>query len=155
MAVKTPYPHAGFLERLTRSSQSGASSEAAALSPALASLLFTDGKPSRLTAAGSDLISLLTAQQATLQAAFDTALVSDDLRRYQKFAKPGQPSPHIVQLRKQQAAVRQASSLSKQSFIQAAATFVRDAGIAVPEKVALELYINRWININVPKDVVA
>jgi hypothetical protein len=39
-------------------------------------------------------------------------------------------------------------------LIKAAAAFVRDAGIEVPERVALELYITRWIDINVPKDFV-
>jgi hypothetical protein len=81
-------------------------------------------------------------------------VVADELRRYQKFAKPGQPSPHIVQLRQLQATARQASSQSKQSFIKAAAAFVREAGIDVPQRVALEAFITGWINANVPKDVV-
>ncbi len=107
-----------------------------------------------LTKAGDCLIQLLRAKKATLQAAFDTALVADELRRYQKFAKPGQPSPHIVQLRQQQAAARQASSLSKQSYIKAAAAFVRSAGIEVPPRVTLEVFITHWIDANVPKDFV-
>ena len=154
MAVKPPYPHAGFLAHLTLVGGAVASDGASALSPKLTQLLFAEGEPAGLTRAGNDLIPLLSAQQAMLQAAYDTALVADELRRYQKFAKPGQPSPQIVQLRQQQSAVRLAGSLSKQSYIKAAAAFVRNAGIAVPEKVALELYISRWININVPKDVV-
>lgn len=155
MAVKPPYPHADFLAHLTQVSESGAPSSAPTPSPALAQMLFVDGKPSALTPAGKHLIALLTAQKATQQAAFDTALVADELRRYQKFAKPGQPSPHIVQLRHQQSSVRVAGSLAKQSYIKSAAAFVRDAGITVPEKVALELYITRWIGINLPKDAVA
>lgn len=151
MAVKPPYPHAGFLDQLVQASESGTPLNAPSASPVLTKILFADGNSAALSQAGNDLILLLTTHEGTLQAAYNTALVADDLRRYQKFAKPGQPSPHIVQLRKQQAAVRQASSLSKQLFIKAAATFVRAAGIAVPEKVALELYIIRWININVPK----
>ena len=89
-----------------------------------------------------------------LQASFGTAVVADELRRYQKFAKPGQPSPHIVQLRQQQAAARQASSQSKQSFIKAAAAFVREVGIDVPQRVAIEVFITHWIDANVPKDAV-
>lgn len=151
MAVITPYPHAGFLGHLTQAAEVGATAGTTSLAPALVQLLYVEGALT-LTQAGKDLIPLLAAQKATLQSAFDTAVVADELRRYQKFAKAGPPSPHIVQLRQQQAAVRQASSLSRQSFIKAAATFIRDAGIAVPEKVALELYITRWISINVPKD---
>ena len=74
-------------------------------------------------------------------------------RRYQKFSKPGQPSPHIVQLRQQQATARQASSRAKRALIQAAAALVRDAGIAVPARVALEVFITQWIDANVPTDV--
>ncbi|HEY2624794.1 MAG TPA: hypothetical protein VGI53_15215, partial [Dyella sp.] len=90
------------------------------------------------------------AQQAVLQAAFDTELAADELRRYQKFAKPGQPSPHIVQLRQRQAAARQASSLSRQAFIKAAAAFVRKADIEVPPRVALEAFVTSWIEANIP-----
>lgn len=153
MAVKPPYPHAGFLDQLTRFSASGGPAGAAPLPPALTQLIFGGDPSAALTPAGTDLIPLLTAQNAMLQAAFESAQVADELRRYQKHAKPGQLSPHSVQLRQQQSAARLASSLSKQSYIKSAAAFVRDAAIAVPEKVALELYITRWININVPKDV--
>lgn len=155
MAVKSLYAHAGFLSYLMQAGEATAVAGAAPLTPALTQLLYGEGEKAELSQAGKDLIPVLTAQMATHQAAYDTALVADDLRRYQKFAKPGQPSPHIVVLRKQQAAVRQASSLAKQSFIKGAAAFVRTAGIAVPEKVGLELYMIRWITINVPKDVVA
>ncbi|MFC5743696.1 hypothetical protein [Dyella tabacisoli] len=104
-----------------------------------------------MTKAAGHLIELLKAKQAMLQASFDTELAADELRRYQKFAKPGQPSPHIVQLRQKQAAARQASSLSRQSFIKAAAGFVREADIDVPQRVALDVFITVWINANVPK----
>ncbi|WP_266172179.1 hypothetical protein [Dyella subtropica] len=122
--------------------------------PLLAPMLLDSKGAGELTKAGDCLIQLLRAKKATLQAAFDTALVADELRRYQKFAKPGQPSPHIVQLRQQQAAARQASSLSKQSYIKAAAAFVRSAGIEVPPRVTLEVFITHWIDANVPKDFV-
>ena len=95
------------------------------------------------------LIQLLVAKKGMWQAALDTGLVADELRRYQKFAKPGQPSAHIVRLRQQQAAARQASSLSRQSFIKAAAAFVREAGIEVPPRVTLEAFVTGWIDTRV------
>jgi hypothetical protein len=70
---------------------------------------------------------------------------------YQKFAKAGQPSAHIVQLRQQQAAARQAGSQARQAFIKAAAAFVRTAGIDVPPRVALERFVIDWLDANVPK----
>lgn len=123
----------------------------ASLSPLLARLLLAADGSGQLTQAAVELIPLLKARQAILQASFDTALSADELRRYQKFAKPGQPSPHIVQLRQKQATARQASSLSRQSFNKAAAAFIRAAGIPVPERTALEVYVSHWIDINVPK----
>jgi hypothetical protein len=101
------------------------------------------------------LLALLQARRPVLQAAFETEQVVDELRRHQKFAKPGQPSPKIVQLRQQQAAVRQASSRARQLFIAAAAGVVREAGIEVPSRVALELFVSRWIDIDLPADAAA
>jgi hypothetical protein len=150
MATPTPFPHADFLSDLEHHSASTPLTTATPLPPPLARILLaTDaGQPTPIVA---DLIELLKARKAVLQASFDTGLVADSLRRYQKFAKPGQPSVHIVQLRQQQAAVRQASNQSKQSFIKAAAAFVRAADIDVPPRVGLELFITRWIDANVPK----
>ena len=152
--MQMSFPQAGFLNYLELMSEHAPQVTSAPLSPVLARMLLTSDGTGELTKAAGNLIQLLKAQKATLQAAFDTALAADELRRYQKFAKPGQPSPHIVQLRQKQAAARQASSQSKQALIKAAAAFVRDAGIDVPERVALELYITRWIDINVPKEFV-
>ena len=154
MAVQMSFPQAGFLNYLQLLSESSPPVASVPLSPLLARVLLTADGTGELTEAGGNLIQLLKAQKATLQAAFDTALAADELRRYQKFAKPGQPSPHIVQLRQKQAAARQASSQSKQALIKAAAAFVRDASIEVPQRVALELYITRWIDLNVPKEFV-
>jgi len=135
-----PIPHATLLQHLR---------QAATSVPALAQLLFaSDGTP---TPAATYLIQLLEAQQARQQAASDTALASDELRRYQKYAKPGQPSAHIVQLRQRQAAARQASNVSKQAFLKAAAAFVREAGIEVPPRVTLEAFVTGWIDGNLPK----
>jgi hypothetical protein len=37
-------------------------------------------------------------------------------------------------------------------LIKAAAAFVREAGIEVPERVALDEFIIHWIDANVPRD---
>jgi hypothetical protein len=150
MATATPFPHAGFLRDLEHSDAGFLLVAAASLSPSLACVLFpAEGGLS--TSVVTDLIELLKARRAVLQASVDGELVADALRRYQKFAKPGQPSTHIVQLRQQQAAARQAGSQARQAFIKAAAAFVRTAGIDVPPRVALELFVTGWIDANVPK----
>lgn len=150
MATPKPFLHAGFLSELELSVAAGA--RALALSPALARVLLTSDGALAATAA-THLIQLLHARKAVLRAAHQSELVADALRRDQKFAKPGRPSPHIVQLRQQQAATRQASSQSRQSLIQAAAAFAREAGIAVPQRQALEVFIAGWIEANVPRDI--
>ncbi|MHA6204770.1 hypothetical protein ACXU4B_10125 [Dyella soli] len=139
------FPQQDLLASLERLGASAATEADASVPAALAQA----GVP---TAAVAALVALLTARKATLQAAFDTALAADELRRYQKFAKPGRPSAHIVQLRQKQAAARQATSLSRQSLIKAAAAFVRDAGIEVPERVALNAFIIEWIGAKLPGD---
>ena len=150
MATRKPFPHADFLSRLEHFDPSGPWLADPPLSPLLSSILLPSDASGAPTNAAGHLIQLLQAQQAVQQASFDTELAADELRRYQKFAKPGQPSPHIVQLRQRQAAARQASSLSRQTFIKAAAAFVREAGIEVPPRVALEAFIASWIEANIP-----
>ncbi|OOG49604.1 hypothetical protein [Rhodanobacter sp. C01] len=152
MATKMPFPQAAFLNHLELLEKSSPLAANAALSPSLAHILFASDETVTLTKSAGCLIELLKARQATLQAAFDRELAADELRRYQKFAKPGQPSAHTVQLRQKQASARQASSQSKQSFIKVAAAFVREAGIEIPQRVALEEFITHWIDANVPKD---
>ena len=145
-----PFPHAGFLDQLIHHTTSPSGTTEAATWPAALSMLCdAQGSP---TPAAKHLVELLQAKQAVLRAASDTEQVANSLRRYQKFAKPGQPSPQIVQLRQQQAAARQATSQARQSFIAAAAAFVREAGIEVPPRVALMAFIDRWIEIHVPAD---
>ncbi len=151
MATKVSFPQAGFLGYLELLESSASQFAQMPLTPLLAGILLAPDGTGELTKATGHLIQLLKAHEAMLQASFDTELAADELRRYQKFAKPGQPSPHTVQLRQKQAAARQASSLSRQSFVKAAAAFVRDAGIEVPQRVALDLYMARWIDANVPK----
>ena len=147
MATPKPFLHAVFLSELEQFVASGI--RPMALPPALACILLTkhDGLA---TPAAMHLSQLLHSRKALLQAAHQTELVADELRRYQKFARPGQPSPHIVQLRQQQAAARQALSQSRQALIKAAAAFVREAGIALPQRTALEVFITGWMEANVP-----
>jgi hypothetical protein len=152
MATPKPFPHAGFLSQLEHIN---ASAPATTLPLPLARVPLVVEDSGRPTPAATHLIQLLKARKAMLQASFDTEVVADELRRYQKFARPGRPSPHIVQLRQQQAAARQSSNQSRQSFIKAAAAFAREAGIEVPPRVALEVFVIGWIEANVPKDVTA
>lgn len=153
MATPKPFPHAGFLSQLEHIDAS-APMPVARLPPSLARISLVAEGSGQPTPAAAHLIQLLKARKAVLQASYDTDVVADELRRYQKFAKPGQPSPHIVRLRQQQAAARQASSQSRQSFIKAVAAFAREAGIEAPPRVALEAFVIGWIDANVPKDAV-
>jgi hypothetical protein len=152
MATPKPFLHAGFLGELEQLIASG-DRPTTVLSPALARILLTKDGTLAMSAA-MPLGQLLHARKAVLQAARDTELVADALRRYQKFARPGRPSPHIVQLRQQQAAARQASSQSRQTLIKAAAALVREAGIVLPQRLAIEVFITAWMDANVPEDVV-
>lgn len=154
MATPKPFPHAGFLSRLEQITASAPPTADTPMSPGLARMLLSADGTGQPTPTVTHLSQLLKARKAMLRASFDTAVVADELRRHQKFAKPGRPLPHIVQLRQQQAAARQASSQSKQSLIKAAAMFVRETRIDVPQRVALEVFIIGWIDANVPKDVV-
>ena len=151
MTTTMHFPYAGFLDQLGASGEAVSAEVSAALPPVLARLLLSPDESTTWTAGVDTFVALLQARRATLQAAFDTTLAADELRRYQKYAKPGKPSAHIVQLRQRQAAARQASSISRQSLIKAAAAFVRDADIDVPERVPLDEFIIGWIEANVPK----
>lgn len=85
-------------------------------------------------AARAPLRELLEAEQRYLQAEFEVAQVADILRRDQKYAPAGRPSVHIVQLRKQQAATKQAALIARNVVAQAAQTFVRVSGMTVKAK---------------------
>lgn len=98
------------------------------------------------------LHALLKASEAVHRAAVSTTQVADALRRDQKFVRPGPPSPHLVRLRQQQAAARQATNQAKQAFIVAADAFVRVFGLVVPAKVGLEVFAQDWMRACVPKD---
>ncbi len=154
MATRKPFPHADFLSQLEHFGKANLPPAGPSLFTPLSGMLLAADGMGKLSKAAGCLIQLLTAQKAVLQASFDGELAADELRRYQKFAKPGQPSPHIVQLRRRQAAARQASSVSRQAFIKAAAAFVREAGVEVPPRVALEAFVASWIEANISADAV-
>ncbi len=149
MATQKLFPQAGFLRQLELLVESASGTAHASLPPALTRMLLASDGSGAAAPAAAHLIQLLQARKAMLQAAFDTELAADELRRYQKFSKPGQPSAHIVFLRQKQASARQGRNQSKQSFIKAAAAFVRDAGIEIPPRVSLEVFATRWIDANV------
>ena len=150
MATRKPFPHADFLSQLEHFGRATSLPAGPSLSEPLNGMLLAEDGTGELTKAAGCLIQLLEAQKAVLQASFDGELAADELRRYQKFAKPGRPSAHIVQLRQRQAAARQASSVSRQAFIKAATAFVREAGVEVPPSMSLESFIVSWIEANIP-----
>ncbi len=154
MAPSKPFPHADFLSRLEQLGTATPLPAGLPLSAPLSRILMAADGTRELTKAASCLIHLLKAQKAVWQASLAGELAADELRRYQKFAKPGQPSPHIVQLRQRQAAARQASSVSRQAFIKVAKAFVREAGVEVPPSVSLEVFIVSWIEASIPADAV-
>lgn len=121
--------------------------QACATNAAVASLLSDAGV---LNPAGTWLVQVLKGQAAVTQAAHDTALAADELRKYQKFARPGQPSPHIVQLRQKQAAARQASARGKQAYTKAAMEFARTLPLTIPPRESLDSVVTRWITLNIP-----
>lgn len=86
------------------------------------------------------------ARAAMDRAAHDTTVAADELRRYAKFSKPGQPSTHIVQLRQRQAAARMDSARAKQAFLKAAQAFIHSTGFEVPARSSLEAFVLGWIN---------
>lgn len=98
------------------------------------------------------LHALLKAGEAVYRAAVSTTQVADALRRDQKFVRPGPPSPHLVRLRQQQAAARQATNQAKQAFIVAADAFVRAFWLVVPAKAGLEVFAQDWMRARVPKN---
>ncbi len=93
------------------------------------------------------LHALLKASEAVHRAAVSTTQVTDALRRDQKFARPGPPSPHLVRLRQQQAAARQATNQARQAFIVAADAWVRVFGLTVPARKPLEVFAQEWVGV--------
>ena len=91
------------------------------------------------------VLPLARAQLALVQANTDIALVADELRRYQKYAMPGKPSLQIVQLRKQQASVKQAALLARQAFAQATHAFLRESGLSAPARRTPTDFTTLWL----------
>ncbi|MCS4235482.1 hypothetical protein [Stenotrophomonas sp. BIGb0135] len=91
------------------------------------------------------LVPLAQAQFALVQATLDIGLVADELRRYQKYAAPGKPSLQIVLLRKQQAAVKQASLIARQGYAQATHAFLRDSGLTAPARRVPTDFTTAWL----------
>lgn len=98
-----------------------------------------------LSAAGMALRDALADLQALDAAAADVRAVADILRRDQKFSPPGRPSLHLVQLRRQQAAVQQLERAARQRAAASAAAFVREAGIALKPGQAAGEALARWL----------
>lgn len=155
MSPQKPFPQAGFLAALERADSSASRRLDVPLPQPLAALLLSVDGGGELTDIAPALVTLLKAREAAHRAALQAALVADELRRYQKFAKPGQPSPQIVQVRQQQAAARQAGNKARQDLNVAAKTFVQQAGIAVPPRLTIDVFISEWITRNVPADSAA
>ncbi|MET0332422.1 MAG: hypothetical protein ABW154_13445 [Dyella sp.] len=154
MASRQKFPQADFLDQLRQVSQTATMADGLSLMPQWAQRHRQGAAETgawQLTQAGEWLLQVLTAKQALAQAAFDTELAADELRRYQKFAKPGQPWAHIVQLRQKQAAARQASHIAKQAFLKAAAQLVRGLPLDVPPRMTLEVFVQQWIDNHVPR----
>ncbi|MGF6495619.1 hypothetical protein ABIE56_003818 [Luteibacter sp. 621] len=91
------------------------------------------------------LAQAIEARAAMDRAARDTTTAADELRRYAKFSKPGQPSAHIVQLRQRQATARIDSARAKQAFLKASQAFVHAAGLTVPPRTTLDAFMQPWL----------
>ena len=91
------------------------------------------------------VLPLARAQLALLQANADITLVADELRRYQKYALPGKPSLQIVQLRKQQGAVKQTALIARLNFALATHAFLRESGLVAPARRLPTDFASGWL----------
>lgn len=128
MITPTTFPYAAALARLDAGDFAGLPAE------------YVDTPQKR-----EALHALLKASEAVHRAAVITTQVADALRRDQKFVRPGQPSPHLVRLRQQQAAARQATNQARQAFIVAADGLVRVFRLTVPPRKSLEVFAQGWV----------
>ena len=103
------------------------------------------GSDGGLSAAGSALREALADLQALETAGVDVRAVADILRRDQKFSPPGRPSLHLVQLRRQQAAVQQLERAARQRAAASATAFVREAGLALKPGQTAGDALARWL----------
>lgn len=130
MTTPSAFPHAAALARLDAGDFAGLPAE------------FVDTPQKR-----EALHALLKASEAVHRAAVSTSQVADALRRDQKFVRPGQPSPHLVRLRQQQAQARQATNQARQAFIVAADALVRVFALSVPARKSLEVFAQGWVKV--------
>lgn len=91
------------------------------------------------------LHALLETTQAALKTDGDVSLVADMLRRDQKFAPPGRPSIHLVQLRKQQAGAKQAALIARQAHGRAAQDFVKALALKITPRLTPIAVADRWL----------
>jgi len=119
-----------------------------AADPTLATLAngrLWDAATAALSPAGQALLRALQDRQLVQAAATEVAAVADILRRDQKFAPPGRPSLHLVQLRRQQATVQQAERLARMSAAASATSFIKQAGLILKPGIAAGEFMGKWV----------
>ena len=104
-----------------------------------------DATGGALSPAGQALLRALQDQQAVQAAAVEVSAVADILRRDQKFAPPGRPSLHLVQLRRQQSTVQQAERLARQVAAASASAFIKQAGLSLKPGIAAGEFMAKWV----------
>ncbi|MET7141693.1 hypothetical protein M3S04_00140 [Xanthomonas sp. PPL139] len=144
MATIPSASQTAFHARLRALDPSAAAIAGAAI-PSLLVPAHDDATALELSDSGRWLLQVLDALDALHQATQATSLSADALRRDQKFAPPGRPSLHLVQLRQQQAAAQQALRRANQALAQAAAGFVRSAGLTPPPRTGPVAFVQGWI----------
>lgn len=113
-------------------------------------LLQTEACTAGLSEAGHWLLKTLRAQVELQRLAQEGEQLTDDLRRYQRFAKPGAPSAQVIQLRRRQAALRQAGNVARQSYLKGAAQFVHRLGLPLSGKVTADSATAAWVQAHAP-----
>ncbi|KMM73737.1 hypothetical protein ACP93_20240 [Xanthomonas sp. NCPPB 1128] len=144
MATTLSSSQTAFHLRLRGLDPSAATIAGAAIPPLLVPA-HDDPTALQLSDSGRWLLQVLDALDALHQAAQASSLSADALRRDQKFAPPGRPSLHLVQLRQQQAAAQQALRRGNQALAQATAGFVRSAGLTPPPLIGPVAFVQGWI----------
>lgn len=137
MTTSTSFPHAALLACL----QAGQPVE----------LTTTDGRRIESLEQRASLTELLQAAERLQASQLQIAQVADILRRDQKFARPGPPSPHLVRLRQQQAAARQVGNQARQGYVRAAQALVKAWSLNVPPRLAVETFVGEWMLRTLPR----
>lgn len=131
MTSSSPFPYAGLLASLQ-------SAEPAALPVALQRRV---DSPEHL----ASLREVLAAAERLHLSRQQIGLVADILRRDQKFARPGPPSPHLVRLRQQQAAARQAGNQAQLAWVRSATALVRCWNLTPTPGQTDEAFVTQWL----------